>query len=157
MWSICIGFSSTTLSNNHTPPVCEQKVIFHIIVLCSGVECHIFLPIPLLISYIISIIIIVTGMFIPIAIHLNYSLRRDQRKNQSSRSLAFVRGIHQWPMVSAHKRPVTRKMIQVDDVIMEMNTDLHVCNAISLHFSTLITCLSRVIMYLSVIPFKQCP
>ena len=33
----------------------------------------------------------------------------DQRKIQSSASLAFVRGIHRWPMKSPHKRLVTRK------------------------------------------------
>ena len=32
-----------------------------------------------------------------------------QRKNQSSASLTFVRGIHRWPVNSPHKRPVTRK------------------------------------------------
>ena len=34
----------------------------------------------------------------------------DQRKHQSSASLAFVRGIHRWPVNSPHKGPVTRKM-----------------------------------------------
>ena len=34
----------------------------------------------------------------------------DQRKHQSSASLAFVRGIHRWPVNSQHKWPVTRKM-----------------------------------------------
>ena len=42
----------------------------------------------------------------------------DQRKNQSSASLAFVRGIHQEPVNSPHKWPVTRKMFPFDDVIM---------------------------------------
>ena len=32
-----------------------------------------------------------------------------KRKYQSSASLAFVRGIHRWPVNSPHKRPVTRK------------------------------------------------
>ena len=32
----------------------------------------------------------------------------DQRKHQSSASLAFVRRIHQWPANSPHKGPVTR-------------------------------------------------
>ena len=31
----------------------------------------------------------------------------DQRKNQSSASLVFVRGIHRWPVNSLHERPVT--------------------------------------------------
>ena len=42
----------------------------------------------------------------------------DQRKHQSSASLAFLRGIHRWPVNSPHKWPVTRKMFPFDDVIM---------------------------------------
>ena len=45
-------------------------------------------------------------------------LGTDQRKYQSSASLAFVRGIHRGPMNSPHKWPVTRKMFQFYDVIM---------------------------------------
>ena len=33
-------------------------------------------------------------------------------------SLAFMRGIHRWPVNSPHKGPVTRKMSPFDDVIM---------------------------------------
>ena len=44
----------------------------------------------------------------------------DQRKHQSSTSLAFVRGIHRWPLNSPHKWPVTRKMFPFDDVIMKL-------------------------------------
>ena len=43
---------------------------------------------------------------------------RNQREHQSSASLAFVRGIHRWPVNSPRKRPVTRKMFPFDDVIM---------------------------------------
>ena len=43
----------------------------------------------------------------------------DQRKHQSSVSLAFVRGIHRWPVDSRHKRPVTQEMFPFNDVIME--------------------------------------
>ena len=42
----------------------------------------------------------------------------DQRKHQSSVSLALVRGIHRWPVNSPHKGPVTRKIVPFDDVIM---------------------------------------
>ena len=42
----------------------------------------------------------------------------EQRKHQSSASLAFMRGIHQWPVNSPHKGPITRKMIPFHDVIM---------------------------------------
>ena len=41
----------------------------------------------------------------------------DQRKHQTSASLAFVRGIYRWPVNSPHKWPVTRKMFPFDDVI----------------------------------------
>ena len=41
----------------------------------------------------------------------------DQRKHQSSASLAFVREIHRWPVNSPHKRPVTWKIFPFDDVI----------------------------------------
>ena len=46
----------------------------------------------------------------------------DQRKHQSSASLAFVRGIHPGPANSPHKWPVARKMIPFDDVIMNEMT-----------------------------------
>ena len=42
----------------------------------------------------------------------------NQRKHQSSASLAFVIGIHRWPVNSPHKGPVTRKIFPFDDVIM---------------------------------------
>ena len=42
----------------------------------------------------------------------------DQRKHQSSASLAFVRGIHRGPVNSPYKWPVTRKMFLFDDVII---------------------------------------
>ena len=42
----------------------------------------------------------------------------DQRKHESSASLAFVRGIHGVLVNSPHKWPVTRKKLPFDDVIM---------------------------------------
>ena len=42
----------------------------------------------------------------------------DQRKHQSSASLAFVQGNSPGPVNSPHKGPVTRKMLPFDDVIM---------------------------------------
>ena len=47
----------------------------------------------------------------------------DERKHQSFASLAFVQGIHPWPVNSPHKGPVTRKMFPFDDVIMQTNVD----------------------------------
>ena len=43
----------------------------------------------------------------------------DQWKHRSSASLAFVQGIHRWPVNSLHKGPVIRKMFPFDDVIMK--------------------------------------
>ena len=48
-----------------------------------------------------------------------------QRKHQSSASLAFVRGIQQWPVNSPHKWPVIRKMFPLDDVIISYHITLH--------------------------------
>ena len=44
----------------------------------------------------------------------------DQRKHQSSVSLAFVWGIHRGPVNSPHKWPVVQKMFPLDDVIMNI-------------------------------------
>ena len=49
----------------------------------------------------------------------------DQRKHQSSASLAFVREIHRRQVNLSHKSPVTRKMFPFDDVIMFR---WHICN-----------------------------
>ena len=51
-------------------------------------------------------------------VYSNVNSDVDQRKHQSSASLAFVRGIHWGPVNSPHKWPVTRKMFPFDDVIM---------------------------------------
>ena len=42
----------------------------------------------------------------------------DQRKHQSSASLAIVRGIHRWPVNSPHRWSITRKMFSFNDVIV---------------------------------------
>ena len=42
----------------------------------------------------------------------------DERRHQSSASLAFVGGIHRWLLNSPHKGPVTLKLFPFDDVIM---------------------------------------
>ena len=49
---------------------------------------------------------------------LNRLFRHRSKKNQSSASLAFVRGIHRRPVNSPHKGPVTRKIFPFDDVII---------------------------------------
>ena len=57
-------------------------------------------------------------------------LRADQRIHQSSVLLAFVRGIHRWPVNSLHKGPVKRKMVTFYDVIMYLA--LYVTHSIDL-------------------------
>ena len=47
---------------------------------------------------------------------------QDQRKHQSSASLAFVKGIHRCPVNSQHKGPETLKMFLFDDVIIDTTT-----------------------------------
>ena len=52
----------------------------------------------------------------------------NQRKHQSSASLAFVWEIHRGPVNFPHKGPVTRKMFPFDDVIMgnRFNNELEI-------------------------------
>ena len=47
-----------------------------------------------------------------------YSGARIEKMETFSASLAFVRGIHWWPVNSPHKWPLTRKMFPFDDFIM---------------------------------------
>ena len=54
-----------------------------------------------------------------------FNINPSIRKHQSSASLAFVRGIHRWPVNSPHKGPVTRKMFLFDDVIMRHDITGH--------------------------------
>ena len=69
----------------------------------------------------------------------------DQRKHQSSASLAFVWGIYGGPVNSPHKGPVTRKMFSFDDVfVMKSPTvnrgDLITINTYDYVFSNLHNC-----------------
>ena len=60
----------------------------------------------------------------------------NQRKHQSSASLAFVWEIHRGPVNFPHKWPVTRKMFPFDDVIMWLGLYpmkyAHVCAVLGL-------------------------
>ena len=57
----------------------------------------------------------ITGIMI---VNSTICLGSDERKHQSSASLAFVRGIPRWLVNSPHKGPGMRKMFPFDDVIM---------------------------------------
>ena len=65
----------------------------------------------------------------------------DQRKHQSSASLAFVRGLHWWPVNSPHRGPVTRKMFPFDDVIMwPNNSDAGDLRRHRSHYDVIVMC-----------------
>ena len=53
---------------------------------------------------------------------LNRLFRRKSKRTQSSASLAFVRGLHRWPVVSLMDSPyrglVSRKMFPFDDIVL---------------------------------------
>ena len=59
----------------------------------------------------------------------------DQRKHQSSASLAFERGIHRWPVNSQHKCPETRKMFPFDDVIMKTDYSQSITYLVLVNFT----------------------
>ena len=66
-------------------------------------------------------------------VYSNVYLGADQRKHQSSASLAFVRGIHRGPVNSPHKRSVTRKMFPFDDAIIKTCVAIDSDNKTSLY------------------------
>ena len=49
---------------------------------------------------------------------LNHLFRHRSKKTSSSTPLAFVRGIHRWPVNSPNKGPVMQKMFPFDDIII---------------------------------------
>ena len=59
-------------------------------------------------------------------------LEADQRKHQNSASLAFVGGIHRWPVNSLRNGSVTRKMIPFDDVIMKKRETIGISATIAI-------------------------
>ena len=60
----------------------------------------------------------ITGVLI---VCLTICSEADQRKHQRSVSLAYVRGIHRWPMDSFHKGLVKRKIFPFGGVMMLWN------------------------------------
>ena len=60
----------------------------------------------------------------------------DERKHQSSASLAFVSGIHRGPVNSPHKWPVTRKMFSFDVVIIFIVLIIHTYLSLYTHTHT---------------------
>ena len=60
---------------------------------------------------------------------LNRLFRRRSKNTSNPESLAFVRGIHRWPVDSPHKGLVTRKIFPFDDSIIIFNE--HIISLIS--------------------------
>ena len=58
----------------------------------------------------------------------------DQRKHQSSTSLAFVRGIHRSLLDHSHKRPVTCKIFPFGDAILVFHKSLFFLQSLTLWF-----------------------
>ena len=67
-----------------------------------------------------------------------------RRSKKTSMSLAFVRGIHRWPVDSPHKGPVTRKIIPFDDIVMASMGQYHSPSSLQYksHFSRQLICWS---------------
>ena len=103
-WKIWVKSSGTTSNHNKANP-CR-----FLLMKCISHYCDV------MINTIASQITTLTFVY------LTVNSGTDQRKHQSSASLAFVRGIHRRPMNSPHKGPVTRKMFPFDDVIMSRFT-----------------------------------
>ena len=76
----------------------------------------------------------------------------DLSIHQSSASLAFVRGIHRWPVNSPHKWPVTRKMFPFDDVIME--SVLPISSSPSFQPNTRVHTQTTIVAYIILTPFS---
>ena len=72
----------------------------------------------------------------------------DQRKHQRSASLAFVRGIHRWPVNSLHKGPVMGKMFPFDYIEQTVFWRCHISKRC---FSTL----HWHVWYISTLPYQD--
>ena len=70
-------------------------------------------------------------------VYSNVCSGADQRKHQRSASLAFVRGIHRWPVNFPRKGPVTRKMFPFNGVSMIIltNTIVYLMGLMETNFS----------------------
>ena len=85
----------------------------HLAVTCNGTVAIVIMGV--LASQITSLTIVYSNVY----------SGADQRKHQSSASLAFVRGIHRRPVNSPYKWSAMRKMFPFDDVIMTTATRNH--------------------------------
>ena len=56
-----------------------------------------------------------------------------KKKTSKLRVTGFCAGIHQWPVNSPHKKPVTRKLLPLDDVIMHFDAHQTICSTALLY------------------------
>ena len=86
-------------------------------------------------------------------IYSTVCLGADQRKHQSSASLAFVREIHRWQVISPEKGPVTRKKFSFDGTIM-------IIVALSIFFVIVVSIVFMTVTIdyrVELTPFNICP
>ena len=102
MFNLLISFMITSLDKNGLTPEMQPPIIL--------LERHYNNVIMSMIASQITSLTIV---------YSTVSSDADERKHQSSASLAFVQGIHRRPVNSPRKWPVTRNVFPFDDVIME--------------------------------------
>ena len=93
--------------------ICIKEAFYGHCITCGTLRAHLYFHYRDVIMSTIASQITSLGI-----VYLTVYSGADQRKHQSSASLAFVRGIHRWPVNSPHKWPVTRKVFPFDDVIM---------------------------------------
>ena len=79
----------------------------------------------------------------PLIVYSTVSSGPDQGKHQSSVSLAFVRGIHQWPVNSPHKGPVTRKSFHLMKSFIMIFLSIHSWTMLSAWSRVQANCCSR--------------
>ena len=76
-------------------------------------------------------------------VYSNVRSGANQTKHQNFASLAFMRGIHWWPVNSPHKRPVTRKMFPFKGDIMQAQTLNQVYSAEAMWLKYIISVVSH--------------
>ena len=149
-----IGIQGSTCSNFFACPATKSMHFFNLLILNADINCTnsltrlvvLFAPSHQRVGYVqprewpcMSVYHYsddIMGMMAPqiTSVSIVYSTvcsAAYQIKHQSSTSVAFVRGIHRWPVNSPHKGPVTRKMSPFDDFIMFVH--IFICPLVGFH------------------------
>ena len=119
-----MAFQITGNSNFSSTAFSDKEPIKSTANLCKSLSVSLKVLIKALISPNYSDVIMSVMVSLITSLTIIYSILYSgahERKYQSFASLAFVRGIHRWPVYSPHKEPVTRKMVPFDDVIMSIH------------------------------------